>query len=116
MLKYISNIRLGATQYGCYGWMFYDQQFRMRFASDPVNWSFVKIDYELWLLFMASTAKHVQVEVASGFVVKKINDFNFRQCFKAACFYRHACLSCNGDHPSRSCQSGKTTFTVKSGQ
>ena len=116
MLKYISNIRLGAKQYGGYGWRLYDQQFRMCFASDPVNWSFGKIDYELWLLFMASPTKNVQVEVSSRFAVKKCYDFNFRQCFKTACFYRHACLSCNGDHPSRSCQSGKRTFTVQSGQ
>ena len=107
LLKYISNVRLGAKQYGGLGWRSYDQQFRLRLAADPVSRSFDKIDYELWLLYMSAPYQSQSVPQASKLAQKRCFDYNFRQCNKSRCIYRHVCLNCNGDHPSRSCGSGR---------
>ena len=106
LLKYISNIRLGAKQHGGMGWRAYDQQFRLRLAADPAR-SFAKIDYELWLLFMAAPNSNTTMpQQASKNLGKKCFDFNFRYCSKLNCTFRHACLKCNNDHPSRLCGQG----------
>ena len=106
IIKYISTIRLGAKRHGGMNWSRYDQQFRLRLAADPMSMSFGKIDYELWLIYMGGNDNNNQaigVRQANNFGVKKCYDFNYRQCFKAKCFYRHVCLICDHPHPFKYC-------------
>ena len=85
-------------------WCRYDQQFRLRLAADPISMSFGKIDYELWLIYMGGNdSQAISVRQASNFGVKKCYDFNYRQCYKEKCFYRHVCLICDHPHPFRYC-------------
>ena len=105
LLKYMHNIRTGAKRTSGLGWKVYDQQFRLRLASDPVGNSFDKIDYELWLIYMASTSFSEQSSssLVQGPTTLKCYDFNYRQCFKGNCRYLHLCLNCNFAHPYRYC-------------
>ena len=104
ILKYISTIRLGAKRHGGMNWSLYDQQFRLRLAADPISMSFGKIDYELWLIFMGGNElQHVNARQINNFSVKKCYDFNYRQCFRPKCYFRHICLICDLPHPFRNC-------------
>lgn len=56
LLKYMANVRLGATQYGGFGWRKYDEEFRLRLSANPSK-SFGIVDTELWLLYMKSDGR-----------------------------------------------------------
>ena len=104
LLKYMSTIRTGAKRHGGLGYLSYDQQFRLRMVSDPVSMSFDKVDNELWLLYMnTNVLQPMPLNQANAIAPKKCFDFNYRQCFKRNCSFRHACLICNFGHPSRYC-------------
>lgn len=108
LLKYMNTIRTGAKPHGGLGWRSYYQQFRLRVASDPMFMSFDKIDYELWLLYMSSNlVQPMSLSQSNSVGIKKCLDYNFRQCFKVDCSFRHSCLNCNFDHPSRYCHRNK---------
>ena len=100
LLKYMNTIRTGAKRHGGMGWKSYDQQFRLRIASDNTM-SFDTIDYELWLLYMTSNQ---YVSQSHQQTIRKCFDFNYRTCSLQNCQYRHACLRCNLSHPSRYCR------------
>ena len=51
LLKYLHSIRLGASRFSGQGWILYDEQFRLRKASNPAS-SWGEMDTELWLLYM----------------------------------------------------------------
>ena len=101
VLKYINTIRTGAKRHVGLGWKNYDEQFRLRLASNPVSMPFGKIDYELWLLYMNSIqeATSQRVSVAKN----KCYDFNHKFCTRVVCPYMHTCLNCGMNHPSRIC-------------
>lgn len=108
LLKYMHTIRTGAKRHVGIGWKNYDIQFRLRLASDPNSRSFDTIDYELWLMYMASNPLSVQntsLPTGYGPVTSKLKcyDYNFRQCMKGNCKYTHLCLNCNNPHPYRYC-------------
>ena len=51
LLKYLHSIRLGASRFSGQGWKLYDEQFRLKKASNPAS-SWGEMDTELWLLYM----------------------------------------------------------------
>ena len=51
LLKYLHSIRLGASRFSGQGWILYDEQFRLKKASNPAS-SWGEMDTELWLLYM----------------------------------------------------------------
>lgn len=106
VMKYMSVIRTAAKRHSNLGWKQYDQQFRLRLEADPSGMSFNKIDYELWLLYVGRQSSETETNARAS---KKCFDFNYRQCFKPFCLYRHACLICNNLHPSRLCTLNKSS-------
>ena len=102
ILKYMNVVRLAAKQHPGTGWRSYDQQFRLRLATDPTGISFARIDYELWLLYIGgSSVAYPKSNILIN--SKKCYDYNYRQCFKMQCTFKHACINCNGAHPSNLC-------------
>lgn len=100
LIKYLHDIRLGAERHSA-GWLQYDQQFRLRIASNP-SMSWGQIDYELWLIYMNPQAITSGNPVVAS--VKRCYDFNYSSCSRPVCQYSHTCLTCSGHHPCRSCQ------------
>ena len=98
LLKYMHTIRLGAARH-TEGWRSYDQQFRLRMGNNPAN-SWAMIDMELWLLCMGPPRQPVH---DTGNFVRKCYDFNYTRCLRSVCNYKHACMICGSDHPSRVC-------------
>ena len=98
VLKYFSTIRLAAKRHLGLGWQSYDTQFRLRLAANPLASSFAIVDPELWLLCMGPST------LFSMGGDKKCYNFNWRQCTRAICSYRHSCLNCSGNHPARACR------------
>lgn len=97
LLKYIYTLRLGATRCAGIGWKFYDEQFRMRMAKNPLA-SWEVVDQELWFMYMVPSANPVQKPLTGCY------DFNnYGVCVKQQCQYLHTCLSCSGLHPSVMC-------------
>lgn len=109
VLKYMNTIRTGAKRHGGMGWKSYDEQFRLRLASNQSYMSFGKIDYELWLLYMNTVEEVSNHRLSSG--KNKCYDFNYKFCTRVVCPYLHACLHCGLTHPSRFCNGmGRQTF------
>ena len=51
LFKYMHTVRLGAKRSSGLGFKFYDEQYRLRKASNPSS-SWGIVDQELWLLYM----------------------------------------------------------------
>lgn len=105
MFKYIHTIRTAAKRHPGLGWKVYDEQFRMRLATDPTTFSFAKVDYELWLMFIHTPLNGIYEQTKN--LTRKCYDYNYRYCGKIDCQYRHNCLMCNGIHPSKFCSSSR---------
>lgn len=103
LFKYIHTVRLGAKRSAGLGWKFYDEQYRLKKASNPsTSWGVV--DQELWLLYMYYGTQSNNASFSSGNRYLKCYNFNFSGiCHKAPCFYLHKCLNCSGNHPSIKC-------------
>ena len=96
---YLHTIRLGARQYSSYGWLSYDEQFRIKKAR-CFNTSWGTVDQELWLLFMCRPAKQL-ARPSSGL---KCFYYNYKGvCSKALCNFSHICIRCSGKHSKKSC-------------
>ena len=110
LLKYLHSIRLGASRISGQGWKVYDEQFRLKMASNPAS-SWGEMDTELWLLYMLPS-QSTPVSQASKFGPKgRCYDFNFRgSCNRVACMYSHNCTRCGGNHSQTSCNKGMQAF------
>ena len=125
LLKYLHSIRLGASRISGQGWKLYDEQFRLKEASNPAS-SYggggggegegrererEEIDTELWLLYMLPS-QSTPVSQASKFGPKgRCYDFNFRgSCNRVACMYSHNCTRCGGNHSQTSCNKEMQAF------
>jgi len=51
LLKYMHDVKLGASRSTGLGWREYDQQFRLKKARLPST-SWGQVDQELWLIYM----------------------------------------------------------------
>ena len=114
LLKYMSDVRLGAKRNNGLGWKFYDEQYRLRKQANPASsWSLV--DVELWLLYMAySYTPNSSLAFAgyrsyslNGNLNKRLKCYAFNhegKCYRPLCPYSHSCLYCNGVHPVVTCQ------------
>ena len=115
LLKYMRDIRLAASRSN--GWFKYDEQFRLRMSAD-IHSSWASINTEFWLLYISgsqrpSTDNAVKGNplppVTLGSTVKNYcNHYNSgNNCrFFPRCRYKHACKSCDGQHPSVRCPKG----------
>ncbi|XP_062575027.1 uncharacterized protein LOC134236890 [Saccostrea cucullata] len=105
LLKYLHDIRLGASRCGegDLGWKKYDEQFRLRRSIDPtIDWS--KVDYELWLMFMSSSPQSKLTIKPNSPAYNKCYNFNFKgHCDRPSCQYMHKCIKCSGSHPQYLC-------------
>ena len=54
LLKYMSDVRLGAQRSSSLGWKPYDEQYRLRKACNTMS-SWGIVDVELWLLYISSS-------------------------------------------------------------
>ena len=112
LLKYFSNIRLGASRGVDLGWKAYDEQFRLKMAQNPgSDWG--TIESELWLLYMYSSPAAPAQSPPAGKQLKCIPFNNTGRCVKAHCTYLHKCATCNGDHSAFVCS---LTSTFRLGQ
>ncbi|KAK3098874.1 hypothetical protein FSP39_023886 [Pinctada imbricata] len=101
LLKYMQNVRTGASRSPGLGWRHYDEQFRLKMTMQPeLYWG--SIDYELWLLYLPS--HQAQAQAQPQFQRLKCYDFNNKgYCGRHPCPYTHACIKCNGNHSSSVC-------------
>lgn len=112
MLKYMDTVRTVASRHQGFGWKAYDQQFRLRLAADPAGISFATIDTELWLLYVGSQPRQVAPVLTN---VRRCYDFNYGNCVRRQCQYKHSCMHCNALHPSRWCPNGSMQGVSRSG-
>lgn len=103
LFKYLHTVRLGAKRTAGLGWKFYDEQYRLRKATNPAS-SWGVVDQELWLLYMYYGNHPNNSSFTSSSRNLKCYTFNFSgSCTKPQCFYLHKCLNCSGTHPSIRC-------------
>ena len=99
LFKYMHNVRVGAKRSSGLGFKFYDEQYRLREASNPSS-SWGVVDQELWLLYMFYGYQSGSPSFSVGSRNLKCYTFNFSgSCSKPQCFYVHKCLTCLGAHP-----------------
>ena len=102
LLKYMSDVRLGAQRSSSFGWKPYDEQCRLRKACNPMN-SWDIVDVELWLLYLSSSTAplsfgHSQSTHAGANtgMKNKCYAFNYNgKCSRLNCPYFHACMKCS---------------------
>ena len=114
LLKYMSNIRLGASRVPGLGWKRYDEQFRLKKIRMPsCNWG--TVDLELWLLFMYDDNTQFNPNPVTN--AYKCYDYNNGSCTRPNCHYSHSCLRCSGIHPSVNCTryGAQTNFNFRRG-
>ncbi|OWF51513.1 uncharacterized protein LOC110449062 [Mizuhopecten yessoensis] len=102
LLKYMHSVRTGAKRVTGLSWKAYDEQFRLRKAqiyTKPWN----QIDQELWLIYMYDSATVNKVQKQAQVNLKKCYDFNNGYCNRSPCFFKHLCLTCNGNHKKINC-------------
>lgn len=108
LLKYMHDIRLGASRIRGLGWKDYDEQFRLKMSSNPTK-SWEEIDQELWLLYMVSTSSELKNN-PHGFTKTSVNkcyNYNYKgMCDRTPCTYKHICFKCSGNHPFFACTVG----------
>ena len=104
LLKYMSNVKLGAN--GCFGlsWLSYDQQFRLKKAKN-VYLAWGAVDMELWLLYMTQDQTPATVSISLGTCFTYNNKGG---CGRPTCRYLHKCLRCAGPHASLYCTLNKS--------
>ncbi|KAK3104774.1 hypothetical protein FSP39_009871 [Pinctada imbricata] len=104
LIKYMSNVRLGANRTKDLGFKSYDEQFRIKKAKNPsMDWG--TVDNELWLLYMyQTTSRSTYNNDKHPSAVGKCFDYNFKAfCQRKRCNYLHKCAKCDGPHPSVKC-------------
>ena len=120
LLKYMRDIRLAASRApmpNC--WVRYDEQFRLKRASNPAS-SWGVIDSELWLLCLSHSQsqndhfdqKQVSSEQnvnsttpAHAFRPPKVcRYFNQGNCRFPNCKFKHVCSKCAAPHPATNCK------------
>ena len=103
LLKYMYNVKLGASRSSGLGWSDYDQQFRLKKVKNPSSpWGI--IDQELWLLYMHSSAFLTQPSQGLYTTNRKCYELNNKgRCLLPNCRYLHKCLKCNNLHPAINC-------------
>lgn len=124
MLKYMRDIRIAASKSS--GWYKYDEQFRLRKASDPHS-SWGQINTELWLLFVNNnktpfnpdqphnaynpTIKH-QPRLNTPSNNYYCNLYNSgKQCrFYPNCRFKHSCKLCGGTHAAINCRKQQSKY------
>lgn len=110
LLKYIFNIKLGASRCSGQGWLSYDRQFRLkRSRNTSMNWGVV--DMELWLLYISQgQTQPKESQISWG----KCYTYNNRgRCGRQSCPYRHRCLKCSGPHAAIYCTLSKSDSNLK---
>lgn len=114
LLKYIFNIKLGASRCAGQGWLNYDRQFRIKRARNlSTNWG--AVDMELWLLYISqgqTPAKESQISLPT--LGKCFTYNNKGRCGRQTCPYRHRCLKCGGPHAAIFCTLTKSGSNLKS--
>lgn len=119
LLKYMRDVRLAANRSP--GWFRYDEQFRLRMASNPgIPWG--QINNELWLLYVTNASSQSpansgqtqykqnnpqnQTKNADFKPIASCNLFNQgKNCnFFPNCRFKHACRMCGGNHPAIKCR------------
>lgn len=101
LLKYLSNIRLGASRTNSMGWKLYDEQFRCKKAMDhSLDWGV--IDQELWLIYMQGGQSVGDTQTPTRQYLKCFN-FNNGFCPMSTCRLLQSCLNCSGNHPVNRC-------------
>ncbi|XP_056020808.1 uncharacterized protein LOC130054574 [Ostrea edulis] len=114
-LKYMRDIRLAATR--SQGWYKYDEQYRLRKASNPES-SWGIISQEFWLLYVTgqssfhsqtqfSNNKQFSSQSSTSAVTQYCYHFNQgKKCnFFPKCRFKHICRRCGGKHPANNCSS-----------
>lgn len=115
MLQYMSLIRECAHRQGGYAWRTYDEQFRVRQASNPAPWS--SINQDLWLRCMSLRDTTPQVvHTPHGVNRTKCLDFNQGRCHWSNCKFSHSCSNCGLGHARIYCQNANKPIDGNSNQ
>lgn len=120
MLKYMRDIRLAAAR--SQGWFKYDEQYRLRKASQPES-SWGVINHEFWLLYVTgqagseskaqvNNAKQFSGENSTSTAIQYCYHFNQgKRCnFFPRCRFKHICRRCGGKHPASNCFNNKSAL------
>ena len=101
ILHYMSIIREAATRSFSLSWRTYDEQFRIRQASNVQSWA--KLNSDLWLRVMTANTYALQ-SGPSHWPKAHCLDFNNGFCSFKPCKFTHACSHCGGsNHGRQSC-------------
>ena len=101
ILQYMNIIREAASRSHSLAWRSYDEQFRVRQASNVQSWA--KIHPDLWLRIMTSHTSSTEPHVSQRPLANCL-DFNNGFCSFNPCRFKHACSNCGGlNHGRLSC-------------
>jgi hypothetical protein len=113
ILHYMFVIREAAYKYGGLFWRTYDEQFRLRQASQFMPWS--SINSDLWLRCFSGVSRPFTPCAAPSTAPTKpppCIDFNKGYCKWSNCRYPHVCSVCSTPQHGRwNCRSGNHTNT-----
>ncbi|XP_054852798.1 uncharacterized protein LOC129341561 isoform X2 [Eublepharis macularius] len=123
LFQYIDIIYRGYTDFVGAAWMQYDEEFRMRAASDPtLPWD--RIHQQLWLQLMAPAKPNLGDRADSGHLLHRPAstsgtrasagqpvqprllcwDFAYQGvCSRKGCGFKHECPRCKGPHSFPAC-------------
>lgn len=111
LLHYMYNIRECAVRQNGDAWRVYDEQFRLRQASNPAPWSVINND--LWWRCILVRDTSEQPKPASDRFKYTCHDYNKGSCRWPNCRFTHACAQCGDRHPQANCPTNQT-FSVAS--
>ena len=105
----MSNVKLRANR--CFGlsWLSYDQQFRLKKATN-VSLAWGAVDMELWLLYMTQGQTPATDSISLG---KCFTYNNKGRCGRPTCRYLHKCLRCTGPHAALYCALNKSGQNIQ---
>ena len=96
LLQYMSIIREAANR-SSLSWRTYDEQFRLRQATNVQPWG--RLNSDLWLRVM--TTNNYQSQTESYVNRAACLDFNNGYCSFIHCKFTHACSNCGGTNHGR---------------
>lgn len=110
LIRYMTIIRNVADEIPSSRWIMYDQQFRLRVSRNPSRvWS--SIDGELWLRFISTPVARINQTPRANIPEACCYDFNYKGfCRRKNCIFRHSCLKCRMQHPSKNCTSNMGSY------
>ena len=110
LFTYMVNVMDLHQRHGGVAWRLYDERFRrIRAMAPELPWHLINWDVAMGAIHNAPVDRQAAPQAPVPFCQGAIPggvcfDFNYRgTCTRTPCRFKHACIACGQDHPSRTC-------------